>query len=74
MRQMKPNSYLKVPVKEKHKMKQTNHTLVDVKLTFAYLAEQPIIHTEETIGNISKLKQMRVIYKGKPVSCSCIVW
>ena len=49
-------------------MKQTNHTLVDVKLTFAYLAEQPIIHTEETIGNISKLKQMRVIYKGKPVS------
>ncbi len=49
-------------------MKQTNHTLVDVKLTFAYLAEQPIIHTEETIGNISKLKQMRVIYKGKPMS------
>ncbi len=49
-------------------MKQTNHTFVDVKLTFAYLAEQPIIHTEETIGNISKLKQMRVIYKGKPMS------
>ena len=49
-------------------MTQTNHALVDVKLTFAYLAEQPIIHTEETIGNISKLKQMRVIYKRKPVS------
>ena len=49
-------------------MTQTNQALVDVKLTFAYLAEQPIIHTEETIGNISKLKQMRVIYKGKPVS------
>ncbi|MDE0013599.1 MAG: hypothetical protein OXU36_20825 [Candidatus Poribacteria bacterium] len=49
-------------------MKQIDHTLVDVKLTFAYLAEQPIIHTEETIGNISKLKQMRVIYNGKPVS------
>jgi len=49
-------------------MTQTNHSLVDVKLTFAYLAEQPIIHTDETIGNISKLKQMRVIYKGKPVS------
>ena len=49
-------------------MTKTNHNLVDVKLTFAYLAEQPIIHTEETIGNISKLKQMRVIYKGKPVS------
>lgn len=49
-------------------MTQTNHALIDVKLTFAYLAEQPIIHTDETIGNISKLKQMRVIYKGKPVS------
>ena len=49
-------------------MTQTNHALVDVKLTSAYLAEQPIMHTEETIGNISKLKQMRVIYKGKPVS------
>ena len=49
-------------------MTKTNYNLVDVKLTFAYLAEQPIIHTEETIGNISKLKQMRVIYKGKPVS------
>lgn len=49
-------------------MTQTNHALADVKLTFAYLAEQPIMHTEETIGNISKLKQMRVIYKGKPVS------
>ena len=49
-------------------MTQTNSGLVDVKLTFAYLAEQPIIHTDETIGNISKLKKMRVIYKGKPVS------
>ena len=48
-------------------MTRTNHALVDVKLTFAYLAEQPIMHTEETIGNISKLKQMRVIYKGKPI-------
>lgn len=42
--------------------------LVDVKLTFAYLAEQPIIHTEETIGNISKLKKMRVIFNGQPKS------
>ena len=49
-------------------MTQTNHALVNVKLTLAYLAEQPIIHTEETIGNISKLKKMRVIYNGKPVS------
>lgn len=42
--------------------------LVNVKLTLAYLAEQPIIHTEETIGNISKLKKMRVIYNGQPKS------
>ncbi|VAW34205.1 hypothetical protein MNBD_CHLOROFLEXI01-248 [hydrothermal vent metagenome] len=42
--------------------------LVNVKLTLAYLAEQPIIHTEETIGNISKIKKMRVIYKGQPKS------
>ena len=49
-------------------MKQTRHPLIDVKLTLAYLAEQPIMHTDETIGNISKLKQMRVIYNGKSVS------
>lgn len=42
--------------------------LVNIKLTLAYLAEQPIIHTEETIGNISKLKKMRVIYNGQPKS------
>lgn len=42
--------------------------LVNVRLTLAYLAEQPIIHTDETIGNISKLKKMRVIYNGKPES------
>jgi len=42
--------------------------LKSVKLTIAYLAEQPIIHTEETIGNISKVKKMRVIYKGQPKS------
>lgn len=49
-------------------MTKANQALVDVKLTFAYLAEQPIIHTDETIGNISKLKKMRVLYNGKPVS------
>lgn len=50
-------------------MAQNNATpLVDVKLTIAYLAEQPIIHTEETIGNISKLKKMRVIHNGQPKS------
>ena len=49
-------------------MKQTNPPLIDVKLTLAYLAEQPIMHTDETIGNISKLKQMRIIYNGKSFS------
>ena len=42
--------------------------LTDVKLILAYLAQQPIIHTEETIGNISKLKKMRVIHNGQPKS------
>src|SRR5258706_2071481 len=46
----------------------TTTSLVNVRLTLAYLAEQPIIHTDETIGNISKLKKMRVIYNGKPES------
>lgn len=46
----------------------TTAALVSVRLTLAYLAEQPIIHTEETIGNISKLKKIRVIYNGKPES------
>jgi hypothetical protein len=36
--------------------------LIDVHLTLAYLAKQPIIHTEETIGNISKIKKMRVVH------------
>jgi hypothetical protein len=55
--------------KEKNKMTQNNVTpLVDVKLAIAYLAEQPIIHTEETIGNISKLKKMRIIHNGQPKS------
>ena len=41
------------------------HTL---KMYALYRAKQPIIHTEETIGNISKIKKMRVIHDGKPVS------
>lgn len=40
--------------------------LTNLNLTFAYLAEQPIIHTEETIGNIGKIKKMRVL-NGKRV-------
>ena len=42
--------------------------LYDLKLTIAYLAEQPIIHTEESIGNISKIKKLRVIHGGQPVA------
>lgn len=49
-------------------MTATTTSLVNVRLTLAYLAEQPIIHTEDTIGNISKLKKMRVLYNGKPES------
>jgi hypothetical protein len=41
-------------------------TLTNVNLTLAYLAEQPIIHTEETIGNISKIKKMRVLNGAQP--------
>lgn len=41
------------------------HTL---KIHALYRAKQPIIHTEETIGNISKIKKLRVIHDGKPVS------
>lgn len=39
----------------------------NLKLYALYRAKQPIIHTEETIGNISKIKKMRVIHDGKPV-------
>lgn len=41
------------------------HTL---KIYALYQVKQPIIHTEETIGNISKIKKLRVIHDGKPVS------
>lgn len=40
----------------------------NLKVFALYQARQPIIHTEETIGNISKIKKMRVIHDGKPVS------
>lgn len=39
----------------------------DLKIYALYQAKQPIIHTEETIGNISKIKKLRVIHNGKPV-------
>jgi hypothetical protein len=40
--------------------------MFDLKIYALYQAKQPIIHTEETIGNISKIKKLRVIHKGKP--------
>jgi len=41
--------------------------MFDFKIYALYRAKQPIIHTEETIGNISKIKKLRVIHNGKPV-------
>ena len=41
-------------------------TFTDVRLTLAYLAEQPIIHTEQTIGIVSKIKKMRVMGGTQP--------
>jgi len=41
--------------------------MYNLKVYALYRAKQPIIHTEETIGNISKIKKMRVIHDGKPV-------
>lgn len=38
-----------------------NDAMTTMRLTLAYLAEQPIIHTEDTIGNLSKIKKMRVM-------------
>jgi hypothetical protein len=41
--------------------------MYNLKIYALYQARQPIIHTEETIGNISKIKKLRVIHNGKPV-------
>ncbi|MGQ9627968.1 MAG: hypothetical protein ACUVV0_13820 [Anaerolineae bacterium] len=41
--------------------------MYNLKIYALYQAKQPIIHTEETIGNISKIKKLRVIHNGKPV-------
>lgn len=43
-------------------------SLTHVELTLAYLAEQPIIHTEETLGNIAKIKKLRVMAGQKPIA------
>lgn len=41
--------------------------MYSLKIYALYQAKQPIIHTEETIGNISKIKKLRVIHQGRPV-------
>lgn len=41
--------------------------MYNLKIYALYQVKQPIIHTEETIGPISKIKKMRVIHNGKPV-------
>lgn len=38
-----------------------------VQIYALYRALQPIIHTEETVGNISKIKKMRLLHNGRPV-------
>ncbi len=43
------------------------HRFEDFQLYLVYLAEQPILHTEETIGNVSKIKKMRIIHQGEAV-------
>lgn len=35
-------------------------------------AEEPIIHTEESIGNIAKIKRMKVMHDGRPISVPAI--
>lgn len=41
--------------------------MFDFKIYALYQTKQPIIHTEETIGPISKIKKLRVIHQGQPV-------
>ena len=43
-----------------------------VRIYALYHAKQPIIHTEESIGNISKIKKLRVLYEGKVASIPAI--
>lgn len=45
----------------------TTTTLYRFQMTGLFEAEEPIIHTEETIGTIAKIKRMKVLYNGQPV-------
>jgi len=45
----------------------TTPTLYRFQMAGLFEAEEPIIHTEETIGTIAKIKRMKVLSAGKPV-------
>ncbi len=42
--------------------------LYTLQMIGVFEAEEPIIHTEESIGNIAKIKRMKVLDGGKPAS------
>lgn len=44
------------------------NTLYTFNMLGIFEAKEPIIHTEESIGNVSKIKRMKIIDRGKPVS------
>lgn len=41
-------------------------TLYTFNMLGVFEAEEPIIHTEESIGNIAKIKRLKVMHEGKP--------
>jgi hypothetical protein len=43
-------------------------TLYTLQMVGVFEAEEPIIHTAESIGNIAKIKRMKVLDGGKPAS------
>lgn len=45
----------------------TTPALYRVQMTGLFEAEEPIIHTEETIGTIAKIKRIKVLSGGEPV-------
>lgn len=46
----------------------TTNTLYTFDMLGIFEAEEPIIHTEESIGNVSKIKRMKIMDGGKSVS------
>lgn len=46
----------------------TNDALYSFDLFGLFQAEEPIIHTEESIGNISKIKRIKLLNEGRSVS------